>query len=148
MEMRARLAEEHFFYFFYHFSQETQQQAQMWENAKRESYQAQCGNFEHQIYQETAQERLNVEAAAGQHVHALRQELQEAEEEHTHHLRQEARRFAEGNRAEYAAELHHHQIAQTQAQSLLAAERQDHTTALEEQSTRSSLPVGKKPLTW
>ena len=41
----------------------------------------------------------------------------QTEEEHTHHLRQETRRFAEGSRAEFAEEVHHHQIAQTQAQS-------------------------------
>ena len=57
---------------------------------------------------------------------ALRQELQQAEEEHTALVRQEARRFAEDARAEYAEEVHHHQIAQAQAQSLLAAERQHH----------------------
>ena len=77
-----------------------------------------------------------MEAAAGQQFLALRLELQEAEKEHTNHVRQEARRFAEGTRAEYAEELHHHQIAQAQAQSLLAAERQHHNAALEEQSAR------------
>ena len=82
------------------------------ENAKRAFYQAQCRNFEH--------------------FQALRQELQAAEEEHTHHLRQETRRFADGTQAEYAEELHRHQIAQAQAQSLLAAERLHHRTALEE----------------
>ena len=61
MEMRARLAEKHFLYYF---SQETQQQARMWENAERAFYQTQCRNFEHRMYQEAAQEKLTVEAAA------------------------------------------------------------------------------------
>ena len=65
-----------------------------------------------------------MEAAVGQQFLALRQELQQTEEEHTVFVRQEARRFAKGTRAEYAEEVHHHQIAQVQAQSLLAAERQ------------------------
>ena len=132
-EMRARLAEEQF---FYHFSHEAQQQASMWEHVQQRVYQAQVKNFEDRVYQEATQERLNMEAAVGQQFLALRQELQQAEEEHTHHLRQEARRFADGTRAEFVEVVHHHQIAQAQAQSLLAAERQHHNATLEEQSTR------------
>ena len=96
IEMRARLAEERF---FYHFSQEAQQQARMWEHVEQTAYEAQVRHYEHRVYQEAAQERLNMEAAAGQRFLALSQELQQAEEERTHHLRQEARRFAEGTRA-------------------------------------------------
>ena len=77
-----------------------------------------------------------MEAAVGQQYLALRQELQQAEEERTAFVRQEARRFAEGTRAEFAEEVHHHQIAQAQAQSLLAAERQHHEAVIEEQADR------------
>ena len=45
-------------------STEAQQQARMWENDERASYQAQHRNFEHRDYQEAAQEKLNVEAAS------------------------------------------------------------------------------------
>ena len=129
-DVRARLAEEQFFYLFSH---EAQQQARMWEHVEQRVYQAQVNN---RVLQEAAQERLNMEAAVGQQFLASRQELQQAEEEHTHQLRLEARQFADGTRAELAEEVHHHQIAQAQAQSLLAAERQHHSAALEEQSTR------------
>ena len=63
-------------------------------------------------------------------------ELQQTEEEHTALVRQEARRFAEGTRTEFAEEVHHHQIAQVQAQSFLAAERQHHEADIEEQADR------------
>ena len=100
-DMRARLAE-----------------VRMWEDVEQRAYQAQVNNFDHRVYQETARERLNVEAAVGQQFLALRQEFQQAEEEHI------------------AEEVRRHQIALAQAQSLLAAERQHHNAALEEQSTR------------
>ena len=131
--MRARLGEEQL---FYHFSKEAQQQTRAWEHAERNSYHAQLRNYEHRVYQEASQERLNVEAAVGQTYLVLRQELQQAEKEHTVFVRQEARRFAEGARAEFAEEVHHHQIAQAQAQSLLAAERQHHEAVIEEQADR------------
>ena len=129
MEMRARLAEEQF---FYHFSHEAQQQARMWEHVEQASYQAQFRNYEHRVYQEAAQETLNMEAAAGQQFLASRQEPQQAEEEHTHHLCQEARRFADGPEPN----LPRRRVTQAQAQYFLAAERQHHRAALEEQSTR------------
>ena len=124
-DMRARLGEEQS---FYHFSCETQQQTHAWEHAQRNSYHAQLRNYEHRVYEEACQERLNMEAVVGQQFLVLRQELQQTEEEYTASVLQEARRFAEGTRAEYAEEAHHHQVAQAQAQSLLAAERQHHVT--------------------
>ena len=94
---------------------------------ERAAYEASLGLLSTD-YQNTTQERLNMEAAVGQQYLALRQELQKAEQEYTQNLRQEARQFADGIRAEFAEEF--------QAQSLLAAEGVHHQDTLEEQSTR------------
>ena len=134
--MRVRLAEEQFFCYF---SQDARQQPVQCELTERAAYEAQFRSAEHKLYQDAAQEKLNMEAAVGQQFLVLRQELQEAEQEYAQHIRQEARRFA-GTRAEFAEELQYHRTAQAQAQSLLTSEtereRVHHSNALEEQSTR------------
>ena len=111
--MRARLAEEQF---FYHLSQETRQQAYQWEASERTAYDAHFRSAAHRLFQNVAQERLNMEATVGQQCLALHQELQEAEQDCTQNIRHEARRFADETPAKFTKELQYHQTAQTQAQ--------------------------------
>ena len=97
--MQARFAEEQF---FFHVSQEARQQAYQWEMSEKAPYETRFRSAEYRLCQNTAQERLNMEAAVGQQYLVLRQELQEAEQKYTENIRQEARRFADRARAEVA----------------------------------------------
>ena len=99
-------------------------------------YDATFRSAESRHFQNVVQERLNLEAATGQHFVVLRQNLQTAEQEYGATICQEARQFTAAIRAEYEEELQHHMTSNAQAQSLLAAERRHHNKALEEQANR------------
>ena len=106
-------------------SLQARQHMQHWEQEEAAAFTVRVQAAESNIAQTATHRLLLMEEEAIQHHQHLRQSLTQAEHSYRATVQQEARIYSE----ELHQELHYHQTAQAQAESLLAAERQraEHT---------------------
>ena len=107
-----------------------QQQLNHWEQEEAAAVTARMQAAKSNIAQAATARLLMVEEEAIRHHQHLRQSLSQAEHSYRATVQQETRIYSE----ELNQELFYHQTAQTQAESLLAAERQRAERTLQEQT--------------
>ena len=113
-----------------HLSLQAQQQLNQWEQEEAAAYQARLQAAESRCSHAASARLLGLEEQAIHHYQQLRQGLANDEQNYRTTLQQEAR-FCHQNLQQ---ELLYHQNAQAQAESLLAAERQQSQKILQEQT--------------
>ena len=113
-----------------HFSLQAQQQLNQWEQEEAAAYQARLQAAESRCSHAASARLLGLEEQAIHHYQQLRQGLAHDEQNYRASLQQEARFYHQN----LQQELLYHQNAQAQAESLLAAERQQSQRILQEQT--------------
>ena len=113
-----------------HFSLQAQQQLNQWEQEEAAAYQARLQAAESRCSHAASARLLGLEEQAIHHYQLLRQGLATDEQNYRASLQQEARFYHQN----LQQELLYHQNAQAQAESLLAAERQQSQKVLQEQT--------------
>ena len=122
--MRARLAEEQF---FYHFSQEARRKAVQWEMTERAAYEALFRSAEHRLFHNAAQESAQHGSCRGSAVSWLYGKSSRNPNKNTLRIsvwKQDG--LPKRPEPNLPRSSQCHQTAQAQAQSLLAAERVHH----------------------